>query len=77
MSPKYPVTTGPKLLKALQRGGFVIDRQHGSHAMMSHPDRPNEIVTVPIHARVDLKIKVLKSILRQANLSVEELKILL
>ncbi|MGH1364855.1 MAG: type II toxin-antitoxin system HicA family toxin [Calditrichia bacterium] len=60
------------MIRALKRAGFVFKRQSGSHQMYIHPDRPGNIVVVPFHNR-DLKKGTLKSILRQAGLSVEEL----
>jgi len=50
--------------------GFYEVRQTGSHLQLK---RGNLLVTVPMHAG-DLNPFVLKSILRQAHLSVEELK---
>ncbi|MHC4532007.1 MAG: type II toxin-antitoxin system HicA family toxin [Planctomycetota bacterium] len=72
MSPKLPVITPTKLIRALKRAGFVFDHQTGSHRFYTHPDRPTKIVTVPYHNK-DLKKGTLKSILRQAELTIEEL----
>jgi len=71
MSPKLPVITPRKLIQALQRSGFVILRQRGSHIYPHHPNAPAKIVTVPYHNK-DLKKGTLRSILQQAGLSVEE-----
>ncbi|MFH1862266.1 MAG: type II toxin-antitoxin system HicA family toxin [bacterium] len=76
MSPKLPVINSKQLLRALKRGGFVIDRQEGSHISLIHPDRPELTVTVPFHNR-NLKKGTLHSILNQAGLTVEKLKRLL
>lgn len=59
-------------MRALQRGGFVVDRQTGSHVVMYHPDRPEVTIPVPVHANRDLRRGTLASILRDAGLSVEE-----
>lgn len=72
MSPKLPVITSKKLLKALQRAGFVIDRQRGSHISMYHPDKPEFIVVIPFH-NVDLKKGMLKRILKDADMEIEDL----
>lgn len=72
MSSQLPVITPKKLIRALERSGFVFKRQTGSHRAYIHPDRPTKIVTVAYHNK-DLKKRTLKSILRQAELSVEEL----
>ena len=71
MSPPLPVVKARECLKALQRAGFYIDHQTGSHARLLHRTRPELKVTIPIHSK-DLPQGTLKSILRQAGLSVEE-----
>ncbi|MFH1574290.1 MAG: type II toxin-antitoxin system HicA family toxin [Acidobacteriota bacterium] len=71
MSPTLPVVKARECLKALQRAGFYIDHQTGSHARLFHRIRPELKVTIPIHNK-DLPQGTLKSILRQAGLSVEE-----
>lgn len=71
MSPALPVIKARDCLKALQRAGFYVDHQTGSHARLFHSTRPELRVTIPIHNK-DLPQGTLKSILRQADLSVEE-----
>ncbi|MFQ5641180.1 MAG: type II toxin-antitoxin system HicA family toxin [bacterium] len=71
MSPALPTVTPKKVIRALERGGFVFKRQTGSHRFYIHPDRPTRIVTIPYHNK-DLKKGTFKSILRQAELSVVE-----
>jgi predicted RNA binding protein YcfA (HicA-like mRNA interferase family) len=58
--------SGAKVIKALERLGFSVTRQSGSHVRMA---RGNRRVTVPMHH--DLIIGTLQSILRQAGISVE------
>jgi predicted RNA binding protein YcfA (HicA-like mRNA interferase family) len=72
MSPRLPVLKPREALRALQRAGFEIHHQAGSHAQPRHPQKPHLHVTVPRHDRFDLPLPVLKSILRQAELTVEE-----
>ncbi|MDP8228202.1 MAG: type II toxin-antitoxin system HicA family toxin [Candidatus Electryoneaceae bacterium] len=72
MSPKLPVVTSRKLLRAFKRAGFVIDHQVGSHISLIHPDKPHLTVTVPYHNR-DMKKGTLKQILRQADMDVKTL----
>jgi len=55
----------------LQRAGFFIDHQTGSHARLFHHMRPELKLTIPIHNKY-LPQGTLRSILRQAGLSVEE-----
>ena len=76
MSAKLPVITSKQLIRALKRGGFVVDHQKGGHVYMSHPDSPACIVPIPYH-NVDIKKGTLNSILKLAGLTAEELKELL
>ena len=59
--------SGAEALKALERLGFSITRQAGSHVRLA---RGNRRVTVPMHSH--LVVGTLQSILRQAGISVEE-----
>jgi len=68
---KLPIVKPKQVIAALKRADFFIDHQTGSHARLIHHNEPHRRVTVPIHIR-DLKKGTLKSILRQAQLSVEE-----
>ncbi|MDQ3022509.1 MAG: type II toxin-antitoxin system HicA family toxin [Bacteroidota bacterium] len=65
-----PILKPHKVIRALEKAGFVRKRQKGSHVQLC---KLNYLVTVPLHNR-DLKIKIMKSILQQANMTVEELK---
>jgi len=62
------ITTPKRLVAALKRLGFYEVRQEGSHLRLK---RGNLLVTVPMHPG-DLSPRVLRSILRQARLSVED-----
>lgn len=68
--PKLPVVSGAEVVRALQRAGFVVDRQRGSHVTLWHPGQRRS-ATVPVHPG-DLPPGTLRSILRQAGLSVED-----
>ena len=67
---KLPVVSGRKLIRALERVGFKIDRQRGSHVILFRADPPT-VVTVPNHRELDRGT--LRAILRQADLSPSEL----
>lgn len=69
-----PQISGQELAKALQKKGFALDRQSGSHLVFVRTD-PWSMVVVPNHRVVDKGT--LRAILRQADVSVEELKELL
>ncbi|MEW6403211.1 MAG: type II toxin-antitoxin system HicA family toxin [Chloroflexota bacterium] len=71
--PKLPVLKPREVITALEKAGFRQVRQKGSHIQFK---RGNLLVTVPSHPG-DLNLQVLKSILRQAQMSIEELQSLL
>lgn len=66
-----PTLRARKVIRALERAGFVQDRQKGSHIVMRHPKRKCQTV-VPIHAGEDIHKSLLLDIIKQAELSVEE-----
>lgn len=70
--PALPTITSKDLVRVLLRLGFVIDHQKGSHVRLIHVRDSWRRVTVPMHDR-DLPKGTLKSILRQAEISVDEL----
>ncbi len=68
---KLGAVTPRKLLAALQRRGFVIDRVRGSHHFLRHKDNPARRTVVALHSG-DIPQGTLRDILRQAGLSREE-----
>jgi predicted RNA binding protein YcfA (HicA-like mRNA interferase family) len=71
MSRQLPTLRPREVIRALERAGFLLLRAKGSHHYFHHPDRPELLVCVPVHPG-DLKRPVLRSVLRQADLTVEE-----
>ena len=69
---RLPVITSRQLLRALARAGFFVHRTSGSHFLLRHQTDSKRTVTVPYHA-ADIKSGTLRSILKQAGLTVEEL----
>ena len=67
--PTLPVVKAGELIRALERAGFVMVRQSGSHARMRHPD--GRVVTVPVHSGQDIGRGLLRKILRDAELTRE------
>ena len=55
-----------KVMRALERDGWKLDRVRGSHHIFRHPDKPGTVV-VP-HPRKDLAIGTLRQIERQSDL---------
>lgn len=72
MSEKSPRVTADEVIKALERVGFSLVRQSGSHKIYKNEE--GKRATVPYHAGRILHPKVLKSILRDADLTVERFK---
>lgn len=68
---RLPAITSKKLLRALSKLYFAEDRVTGSHIILRHPD--GRRISVPKHNR-DLKRGILHGILKQANITAEELR---
>ncbi|RZN41655.1 MAG: type II toxin-antitoxin system HicA family toxin [Methanosarcinales archaeon] len=68
---KLPRVAGDKVVSALKRGGFVEIRTRGSHCHLYH-EQKNMLVTVPVHSGKIIAPKTLKSILKHAEITVEE-----
>lgn len=72
MSRKLPVLRAEQLLEILRRHGFQPIRQSGSHIILKHAD--GRRVTVPMHKGRDLGKGLLRKIMRDAHLIVDDLK---
>jgi len=68
---KLPNPTGAELIAALQKIGFKVVRQKGSHVRLKHED--NRAVTIPIHAGKTIGKGLLLKILRDAELTKDAL----
>ena len=68
--PPLPIVNSRQLISTLERTGFEIVRQRGSHVRLKHPD--GRVVTVPLHSGRDIGRGLLRKILRDAKLSREE-----
>lgn len=69
--PRLPSLSARKVIRALKRAGFIEDRQKGSHLILIHPDTKARTV-VPVHAGRTIKEPLLRAIIRDANLGIEE-----
>jgi predicted RNA binding protein YcfA (HicA-like mRNA interferase family) len=72
---RLPRLKGKELVRALERAGFTVDRTRGSHVFLRHPD--GRTTTVPIHSGETIGPGLLRAILRDVELSVDELAHLL
>lgn len=73
--PKIPVAKPKEIIKALQKSGFILDHVSGSHYVLYHHSQKLRAV-VPFH-NTPLKRKTLMSILKNAELSIDEFRKLL
>ena len=64
---------GKAVLRALERAGFRLERVTGSHHMLRKPGVPGSKVILPLHGAHDLPPGNLRSIIKQAGLTIEEL----
>lgn len=76
MSPRLPRVNCQQLVRVLRKAGFVEQRQRGSHLHMWR-ESDGKSVTVPIHAGRTVPIGTLRSILRDADMTVDEFNELL
>ena len=68
---KLPTITGEELIAALEKAGFYVVRQKGSHVRMKHED--NRVVSIPSHSGKIIGKGLLVKIIRDADLTKDEL----
>ena len=73
---KVPSLSYLEVLRGLQRDGWVVVRQKGSHIRLQK-HLPTEVLKITVPAHRPLKRSTLAHILKQARLSVEQLNELL
>ena len=69
---KLPILSGKELCKKLKKIGYFIDHQTGSHIILRNDNPPHRRLTIPDHK--EIAKGTLRSIIRQAGLTVEEFK---
>jgi predicted RNA binding protein YcfA (HicA-like mRNA interferase family) len=67
---KLPVISAKELEKILLRLGFQAIRQKGSHRFYRHPD--GRYTTIPHHPGEDLSRPLIRTILREIELDIDE-----
>ena len=72
MGGELPRVTAKQIIPVVERLGFVCVRQSGSHKI--YKNARNKRTTVPYHAGQILHPKILKSILKDADLTIENFK---
>ncbi|PSB05327.1 hypothetical protein C7B76_31765 [filamentous cyanobacterium CCP2] len=66
---KLPVISGVECVRVLEKIGFLVERQRGSHIILVR-EKPRTTVSVPNHKELDRGT--LRAIIRQVDLSVDE-----
>ncbi|TSA45919.1 type II toxin-antitoxin system HicA family toxin [bacterium] len=72
MPRKLPRVTARQIITILEKVGFVFSRQSGSHKIYKNSD--GKRVTVPFHGGKILHPKILKSIIRDAEINLKDFK---
>ena len=68
--PPLPVISGRECVATLQKAGFTIRRQAGSHIIVRRDGPPAQTISIPDHSTLDRGT--LRSIIRHAGLTVDE-----
>ncbi len=68
---KLPRLTGRELIAALETAAFSVVRVRGSHHMLRHTD--GRTTTIPVHGGETIGVGLLSRILRDCQLTREEL----
>ena len=69
--PKLPPVTGPLAIVAFGRAGFRLDRVKSSHHILVREGWPN-VLSVPVHGNRPVAKGTLRSLIRDAGLTVAE-----
>lgn len=67
-----PRITAQEVIKVIEKLGFFLSRQSGSHKI--YKNNEGKRITIPFHKGKILHPKVLKNILKDANLTLEEFR---
>jgi predicted RNA binding protein YcfA (HicA-like mRNA interferase family) len=73
--PKIPPTNPNKMVKILEKEGFKVIRQKGSHIIMINNNGTR--VVIPMHPGKDLKPGLTRAIIKEAGMSRERFSKLL
>lgn len=69
--PTLPVLSGQACIKALEKAGFVVARQAGSHIILRR-SQPAPARTVSVLNHNELDRGTLRAIIRQAGVTIQE-----
>jgi len=68
---RLPRLRAKQLIRALERAGFQVERTRGSHSRLKHPD--GRVTSVPSHAGETIGPGLLRAILRDVEITVDDL----
>ena len=68
---RLPRIKGKEIIRILERSGFGVVRTRGSHSFLRHPD--GRATVVPVHSGETIGPGLLRAILRDVELSVDDL----
>jgi len=68
---RLPALKADQVIKALNNAGFAATRQKGSHIRFKHDD--GRVTTVPSHPGQDVGRGLLRKILRDTEMTVDQL----
>ena len=71
--PKLPVLSGKRLLRLLLKHGYTALRQKGSHVFVENADGTVG-TAIPLHGNEDLGPGILTSILRDLDMTIDQLR---
>ncbi len=68
--PKIGPVPSSKLVKILEKAGFMLVRQKGSHIILMNERRVR--IVIPMHTRKDVKAGLVRAIIAEVGLTREE-----
>ena len=68
---KLPSLTGKEIVSLLKKGGFIVERQRGSHVFLKHED--GRATVVPVHSGETIGPGLLSKILRDVEMTKQDL----
>jgi len=69
---KLPIVSGEQVIKLLQKEGFSVTRQKGSHISLHKQLEDESIILVVVPKKREIKKGTLLSIIKQSGMSREE-----
>jgi predicted RNA binding protein YcfA (HicA-like mRNA interferase family) len=69
--PKVPRIAGEEAVRAFCKAGYCVDRVRGSHHILKHPERTTRL-SIPVHPGRTLGVGLLRRLIKDADLTVDE-----